>query len=174
MKNNINYVFEIVNKEYIKITVPNLFLLKLIAAENEESIESLNNLFNARYEYERNNRGINKEIYLSKNSECFKEIEKLGFIYIDRESLVNASMYAVSEENYRMVRFIRPYLSEEIINYNILNEINSEVVDYILEHSMPIEECYGKEKERIIYDENTDTASKGYIYNSEIVNQKIK
>ena len=161
---------EIINNEYIKVEKIDI-MEQLVKAQDDEDINSFGffkNLLDTILNYENAN-GFLREVYCHKSEFPKNLIETLP---IKRQTMINAYLYA-SWVDFALKDELVYLLLENQITYNQLKAIKGEdFTDFVLEHSMDMNEFFDGEKPRTIYIAEEKDLEKAYIYGEN--NQKTK
>lgn len=156
---------ELVNKKYVKMNKSDIFLQLVRAGATEEvqNVEKVNffqNLLNVVMAYERSGK---HRIYLS---DFYLKIDDIDIkdTEITRDTIVNALVYASITSDYSMVEKIKPYLYKK----SYVVSIGNDILDYILEHGISIDELIDGENEKLIFNSNTNSLEPGFIFEDSI------
>lgn len=156
---------ELVNKKYVKMNKSDIFLQLVRAGATEEvqNVEKVNffqNLLNVVMDYERSGK---HRIYLS---DFYLKIDDIDIkdTEITRETILNALVYASIINDYSMVEKIKPYLYKK----SYVVSIGNDILDYILEHGISIDELIDGENEKLIFNSNTNSLEPGFIFEDSI------
>lgn len=160
---------ELVNKNYIKMYKFSIFteMVKAGATEKEQDdkkVEFFQNLLSVVMNYEKETHQHIEEFYIP-----IKDID-INDIEITRETIVNALIYACDVKDFKMIEEITPYLY--VKRYKLI--IGNRITDYILEHGISPDEYIDGEKEKLIYNSQTNSLEFGYIHNHSIKLEKRK
>ena len=162
---------ELVNKKYVKMNKSDIFLQLVRAGATEEvqNIEKVNfvqNLLNVVMDYERSGK---YRIYLS---DFYLKIDDIDIkdTEITRDTIVNALVYASITSDYSMVEKIKPYLYKK----SYVVSIGNDILDYILEHGIGIDELIDGENEKLIFNSNTNSLEPGFIFEDSIKLERKK
>ena len=162
---------ELVNKKYVKMNKSDIFLQLVRAGATEEvqNIEKVNffqNLLNVVMDYERSGkyRIYLSDFYLKIDDVDIKDTE------ITRDTIVNALVYASITSDYSMVEKIKPYLYKK----SYVVSIGNDILDYILEHGIGIDELIDGENEKLIFNSNTNSLEPGFIFEDSIKLERKK
>ena len=157
---------ELVNKKYVKINKFNIFTQIVVSGANKEKVDFFQNLLNVVMNYERDSkhREFINEFYVSVDYINIYDTQ------ITREIIMNALVYASLTSDFHMVKEITPYLYAKSYNYSDGND----TLDYILEHGISPDEYIDGEKERLIFNSDTNTFESGYIYNHDVKLERRK
>ena len=153
----------LVNYEYIKLHRFLIFLEILEASEEKDDnkLEFFQKIIRTIIDYEKNNRIHINDFYIKitdlENQEYFKTKE----ITIERETILNAILFAAYNNDIEMLKqlTIIPVQKHEISQSEI-----GENLDYILNHSIDINEYITGEEERLVYDIKENRIEKAYIF----------
>lgn len=162
---------ELVNKKYVKMNKSDIFLqlVRAGATEKEQDVKKVNffqNLLNVVMDYERTGKHRNylEEFYLSIDDIDITDTE------VTRETIVNALVYASITNDYSMVEKIKPYLYKK----RYVVSIGNDILDYILEHGINIDELIDGENEKLIFNSNTNSLESGFIFEDSIKLERRK
>ena len=150
---------ELVNFEYIKIEKIDIFneLLNYSEANNDYMKNYFQKLLDTILKYEKESKKFIKDIYLHRSDFTIKEVRNMP---IKRQTVINAYVYA---NIYNDV-----FWKDEIGNYILKKEVTLDelfnTVNYILEHSIDINEYFDGEIPRYIYNSQEDKIDIGYIF----------
>ncbi len=148
---------EFINKFYVKVDKQDL-----INYVNDKIYDSslVLEMLDSINEYEKNTGDDVSSFYLSVISKYYRSLSNYFSIPIKRDILINAYMQSlILEKNMEMSS-----LSEFIINKELNFKENCNLFNYVLEHSMDIDEFLNGQKEKLIFNEKTGLEM-GYIYN---------
>ncbi|MBQ3021277.1 MAG: hypothetical protein IJD92_03535 [Bacilli bacterium] len=163
---------ELINNEYIKVSKSDLYI-EQIKAESEKDNKRLNycfNLLKTLSEYESKNKTYINYVYVNRNSEHVQEFYKNINFTLSRESILNALTFATLEKDYDMSSKLGDLLLKKWY-YNAPEEL----LNYIMNHNMDINEYLDGEKEKFIYNDTLNIIEKGYIFkNNNNLNKTYK
>lgn len=152
---------ELVNKKYVKMYKFDIFheMVKAGATEetyDEDKVNFYQNVLHAvmNFESSRKHKTPIDEFYISVDDIDIKDAE------VTRQTIVNALVYASMTNDFDMVEKIKPYLYKS----KYIVSVGNEILDYILEHSMSADELIDGEKEKLIFNSNTNSLELGFIY----------
>lgn len=153
---------ELINNKYIKINRNDIFLgqAKALNANNKVILKYYENLTKVLIDYEKETKEFVKEIYISKESKYICHFLLDFNISINRQSVLNALIFATLSNEVDITR----KLSEIILNRDKDFEKSEKLLNYILNHSMDINEYIDGESERLIYNDVNNKFEKRLIY----------
>ena len=128
--------------------------------KNNDKIVFFQKLLETVIEYEKKRKVHINNIYISIDSLNNPWIFKISELPIKRQTLLNATLFAVYNGDMDIVKKMTSFFLENEMSTNELGGL----VDYVLEHSMDMNEFIVGEKERIIYKEKESKLEKGYIF----------
>lgn len=159
---------ELVNRDYVRL-YRNEVHERIAEAEDNEELSFFGNLLDAMGEYA-------QEVYIRLDNQSFAE---LGFslegeqIEITRETVLKAFVNASYAGNLEMVEKLRELLPDERL---YPRWIEKDVLDYILDNSMDLNEYFDGEKNRSVYNEGRlewDKVYNGSKYERKQENAKV-
>lgn len=154
----------LVNYEYVKLERFLIFLEIVEAAErnDDNKMEFFQKIIRTIMDYEKANGIKMSEFYIKitdiENHEYFKKEE----ITIEREIIQNAILFAAYNND---IEILKKLTQIPIQKYELSQEEVGENLDYILNHSIDINEYISGEEERIVYDIKENKIEKTYIFN---------
>ena len=153
---------ELINNHYIKTDEFDIFVEIVKASEsgNVYKQKYFQNLIKNILEYEKKSKNYISEIFLPKNDFTKEEILNVP---IKRQTILNAYVFASISGEITLSSEISKFLSKKEILSNELDNIS----DYILEHSINIDEYFDGESIRFIYNSQENRIKNGYIFNHE-------
>jgi len=159
---------ELVNKKFIKLDKFDIYGRLVKTTENIDN-EFISNLIRLFFDYEKENKCFIKEFYIHVNDTQFNEIIDINNIPIRRDGIRNAALFAFLTNNLDLAKKLEEFIHKKIVYpYELGN-----LLDYVLENSIDINEYYDGERKKIIYDEKSNKLEEGYIY-SKTELKKIK
>lgn len=166
---------ELVNKNYVKMTEFNIFheMIKASDKKDEEKYEFLQKLLQVVMKFKNNGRRHVEEFYVDIKyfpNETFE---------ITRNTIMNALAYATINGDFDMIKEFPVLLYKDFhtipANYEeTYAENTKETLGYILNHSISIEEYLDGEKERFVFNPETNSIEKDYIYNHNVKLERRK
>lgn len=156
----------LINYEYMKLHRFLIFLEIVTAADkgDDNKLEFFQKIIRTIMDYEKAN-GIHiNDFYIRitelEQQEYLKEME----VTIERQTILNAILFAVYNNDIEMLNKIRliPIQKSQLSQSEV-----GENLDYILNHSIDIEEYIMGEEERIVYNIKENKLEKRYIFNVE-------
>ena len=154
----------LVNYEYVKLERFLIFFEIVEAAErnDDNKMEFFQKIIRTIMDYEKANRIKMSEFYIKitdiENHEYFKTKE----ITIERQTIQNAILFAAYNND---IEILKKLTTIPIQKYELSQEEVGENLDYILNHSIDINEYISGEEERIVYDIKENKLEKTYIFN---------
>ena len=149
---------EIINKRYIKLDKFDIYG-RIVKSTNNDEYSS--NLLKLMFDYEKNEKCFIREIYLSRDSKKLGRVIDLNNLPIKRNTIKNAIVFAALSDDIEMLKRLNKYIyKNEVYPF----EIEDDLLNYILENSIDINEYLEREYTRIIYDEKLNKLEEGYIY----------
>lgn len=156
----------LVNHEYVKLSRFDIFLEIVEASEqnDDNKLEFFQEMYRTIMEYEKANRININEFHIRiddiDNHEFFKSKE----ITIEREIILNAILFAAYNND---IEILKQLTQIPINKYELSQDELGENLDYILTHSIDINEYIDGEEEQIIYNVKENKIEKAYIFNSQ-------
>ena len=153
---------ELINNHYIKIDKYDIFvgIVKASETKNIYKQEYFKNLIDTLLEYEKESKINISEIFLPVNDFTKEEILNIP---IKRQTILNAYVFAnISGEKVLSAKINKFLSKKEVFSSELVN-----ISDYILDHSMNIDEFFDGESIRFIYDDHNKKIKNGYIFNHE-------
>ena len=153
---------ELVNKQYIKLGEFSLFV-EIANASIERNIEKLDffgKLINTITKHEREKCAMIEDVYISISELCNPKIFDLTQIPISRQTILNASLIALYNDELEIAQKLSTFFSKNEVLANELGKL----LDYVLEHSMSIDEYFMGENIQYVYNEREDKVEKRNIY----------
>ena len=140
---------ELVTRNYIKATKTDIFNM-LIKYSYDKALEcDLKNILKLILDYEQaNNYNSVCEFYINKSNKFFQRIIQIIYnnnLPIKRQSIINASVYALYNNEIDIAKKLTKYFSYNEINPLYLNELK----DYVLDHSLNINEYFNGENDKL-------------------------
>ena len=154
----------LVNYEYIKLDTFSIFteIIKSLDEEDDARLNFFQKLNGIIMDYEREYRIHISDFYIRisdlENQQCLN-IDKIP---VERQIVLNSILYAVYNNDLEMLDKLT---SIDIQNYEILQSELGGNLNYILNHSMDINEYINGEEERLVYVEKESKLEKTYIFN---------
>lgn len=152
---------ELVNKKYIKMHKFDIFhqMVKSGATEeqyDEEKVAFYQNILSVVMDYENSQkyRTTLEDFYI-----CVDDVD-ISDIEISRQTIINALVHAGINYDFDMVKRLTPYLYEK----SYVADLNNDILAYALEYGMNTHEYIDGEKERLIFNFNTNSLEKGFIF----------
>lgn len=81
-------------------------------------------------------------------------------IPLTRNSIFNATLFAINENNLDVAEKLKEYFSKD----KIYKEEMSDLFSYVLEHNIDMNEYFNGERQKLIYTDSDCKLEKGYIY----------
>lgn len=162
---------EIINKNFIKLDKFFITQQIIISSENKDSkkLDFFTNLFTAIINYQHSNRTNIDYIYISINDLKNDNIFKITDLPISRQSIINATLFAILNGDLDKIQELKKYFFKQKTYKSEMPKL----FNYVLEHSMDINEYMDKEKIRFIYKEKESKLEKGYIYSQDNQPKKL-
>ena len=155
---------ELVNNKYVKKTKHDIFLQMVNAGSSEEDYDEekvrfFQNLLNVAMSYENSFKHSAPIDYFYVSTDYIDKNDTT----ISRQIIINAIVYATIHQDFRMIKKLIPYLYSEKYIYSP----NDQLLEYILENGMDIDEYIDGEKTKLIYNPSINEFEKGFIYGKE-------
>lgn len=156
---------ELINNEYIKLDRLDIFGGQIEAFEenNKQKSKYYSNLIALLFDYEEVQKKFLKSIYINKESSLVKKYINFDNIVITRQTIINALLLAMINDETDIALNLQPFLKKNKIFINDLGDL----LNYVLEHSIDINEYFNGEQVKIIYNEQSNSFENGYIYNND-------
>lgn len=163
----------LINKEYIKIDHLDIFeeTLKASDEENKEKLIFFQKLLHTITDYKKKNKHHIGIVYIKISELKNPKILNISEIPIERQTILNAILYATFNNDIDMIKRL---ISKTIMKNEVLpSELEDTILDYILDHSIDMNEYLTDEKERLIYSDKSNQLEKGYIYRIKEKSKKL-
>lgn len=148
---------ELVNKKYIKLDKFDVYG-RLVKSTGKEEYSA--NLIRLMFDFEKEKKYFIREFYLDKNSKKINKLIDVNNLPIKRDIIRNAIIFAILSNNFDIAEKLKKFLFEiQVYPYEL-----GDLLDYVLENSIDINEYYNGEMTKIIYNENLNEIEQGYIY----------
>ena len=153
---------ELINSRYIGLDKFSIFseIVKATDEENNTKIAFFQKLLTTLLKYEKERKTHANAIYISMDSLCNPRLFPTPELPIKRQTLLNATLFAGYNGDIDTAQKLTSFFPRNEISPNELGELE----DYVLEHSMDMNEYFVGEKERLIYNEKENKIEKGYIF----------
>jgi cobalamin biosynthesis Co2+ chelatase CbiK len=99
-----------------------------------------------------------------------KYIDKFENIPITRQTIINAMLLSILNDEIDMSIKLKQFLSKDQILPNELGDL----LDYVLEHNVSVTEYFKGEEPKLIYNEEKNKLEIGYINDNENIKKLIK
>lgn len=154
----------LINKEYIKIDKLGIFseILSASDKEDKEKLIFFQKLLHTVMDYKKENKHNTETIYIRISDLKEPEILKISEIPIERQTILNSILYATFNNDTDMIKKL---ISKTIMKNEVLPNELGDTLDYVLAHSIDMNEYITGENERLIYSDKKNKLEKGYIYN---------
>lgn len=153
----------LVNYEYVKLDRCLIFYGIVTATDdkNDDKVDFFQKIIRTIMDYERANKTLINEFYIKisdiETQEHLKDIE----ITVERQMILNAILYAA----YNMdIEMLQKLTATPIQKHQLSQDELGDNLDYILNHSINLNEYINGEKERIVYDVKENKLEKAYIF----------
>lgn len=146
---------ERVNKDYVRVDKIDL----LCNVEGDKS-GIVQNLLNCIFNYERDNNTYVGDFYMDVNGIYYSRLASVYEFPVNREGIINSFAYAGYENNLQMLFALRSYLEFDNVSVKKLGKLS----DYVLEHSMSLNEYFEGEPDKLVFDEANHTFVMKKIY----------
>ena len=156
---------ELINREYIKIDRFDIFGEQLKATEQNDKQKSIyfSKLIRLLFDYEKEEKKFIKSIYINNESNFVKKHVNFEEVIIKRQTIINAILLLMIKNETYIALKLKTFLHKDKIFISELGDM----LHYVLDHNVDINECFNGEQAKIIYNEQTNNFEKGYIYNNE-------
>ena len=154
----------LINYEYIKLPRFSAFREAVIASDenNTNKLKFFEKIISTMIDYEKENRTHIDELYIKTSDLQIQQYIKIEEIPIARESILNAILFAVYDNDIEMLKKLRLI---PIKKYELSQDELGDNLDYILNHSININEYMHSEREKLIYNIKENKIEKAYIFN---------
>lgn len=155
---------ELINKEYIKIDKSDLFLEQVRASSNGNkfNLKFFQDLTRTIYDYEKKNHRTINELYIKTDSPCYKELSKTIQFTIKRQTIINAMIFAIMNNQTNIALQLKEYIKQNEIVPNQLGNLS----DYVLINSKNINEVFNGEKDKFIYNDTKNEIEIGKTFDT--------
>lgn len=163
---------ELVNNEYVRLEKIDIFseAAKSMKMNDNYLSQYFQGVIEATLKYEKENNIFVNEIYIPTHDISDSLIEKLP---IKRQTLINAYFFANSEHNNEIASKLLLDILEKESEYCIFKFTRgSDITDYVLKHSIDVNEYYDGEKARLVYNAQENSLENAYIYGFDRFNKK--
>ena len=159
---------EIINKEYVKIDKSDLFieLVRASSDDNKFNLIFFQNLTRIIYDYERENHRTINELYIKTNSLCYKELSKTIQFPIERQTIINAIVFALLNNETNIALQLKKYIKQNRIFPSQLEKL----LDYVLINGINTNEFFNGEKDKFIYNDTKNEIETGKIFDTNKIN----
>ena len=156
---------ELVNKKYIKIDRFDIFGEQLKATEQNDKQKSIyfGKLIRSLLDYEKEEKKFIKSIYINNESNFVKKHVNFDEVIIKRQTIINAILLLMIKNETDIALKLKTFLHKDKIFISELGDM----LHYVLDHNVDINEYFNGEQAKIIYNEQTNSFEKGYIYSNE-------
>ncbi|MBQ7141287.1 MAG: hypothetical protein IJO32_07290 [Bacilli bacterium] len=140
---------ELINKEYAKIDKIDLFIEQVRASSNDNkfNLKFFQDLTRTMYDYEKENHKTINELYIKTDSPCYKELSKTILFPIERQTIINAMIFAIMNNQTNIALQLKEYIKQNRIFPSQLGSLS----DYVLTNGMNTNELFNGEKDKFIY-----------------------
>lgn len=156
---------ELVNKKYVKLSRFDVFKEQITALESKDKSKQIyfQKLGQVLMDYEKDNKIHVKDIYISRDSFYVQKNLNSERAFITRNSLINALLIAmINNENDIAIK-----LSNFLSKTKILSTELGDLLNFILDNNIDINEYYWGEEDKIIYNDVENKIEEGHIYTNE-------
>ncbi len=163
---------ELVNNEYVKLEKIDIFseAAKSMKKQDNYLSQYFQGTMEATLKYEKENNIFVNEIYIPTDDLVDSLVELLP---IKRQTLINAYFFANAEHNNEIASKLLLDILEKESEYCTFKFMRgSDITDYVLEHSIDVNEYYDGEKPRLVYNAQENTLKDAYIYGFDRFNKK--
>ena len=150
---------ELINNNFIKLSKIDIFL----EIQNQENIAKLNffqRLLNVILEYERLEKVKFDYIYMSIKDLLDLNILDLNKIPITPNNLFKANLFSIYSGEVEVDQKIQKYFYKD----KIYKEEIPDLFNYVLEHSIDMNEYFNGERKRLVYSNTNNKLEEEYIY----------
>ena len=156
---------EFINKFYVKVDKNDL-----LDHSNDDSLarDTILEMLDIVNMYEKENSVSINSFYLSVLSKYYRDLLSIFYIPIKRDILINAYMQSLILENDEKMGMI----ANSIMDKELYPKDNCVLFNYVLEHSMDIEEFINGQTEKLVLNHKTKKFEMNYIYNTFEKNKK--
>lgn len=153
---------EIINKEYVKIDKSDLFIEQVRASSNDNkfNLKFFQDLTRTIYDYEKENHKTINELYIKTDSPCYKELSKTIQFSIERQTIINAIIFAIINNQTNIALQLKEYIKQNRIFPSQLGSLS----DYVLTDAMNTNELFNGEKDKFIYNDIKNEIEIGKIF----------
>lgn len=150
---------EFINKFYVKVDKNDLLGHLQDDSLARDTILELLSIVN---NYEKETSASIDSFYLSVLSNYYRDLLSIFYIPIKRDILINAYMQSlVLEDDEKMA-----LIANSIMDSELYFKQNCSLFNYVLEHSMDIEEFINGQTEKLVLNHKTKKLEMNYIYNT--------
>jgi len=153
----------IVNNEFIKFDEFTIFceIVKASDENNDNKLEFFQKIISTIMKYKKENKTHSNEFYIRITDLENQEYIKIQEIPVERQTILNAILFAAYNNDIDMLNKLTLI---PIQKYELSQEELGENLDYILTHSMDINEYIYGEEDRIVYNIKESKLEKTYVF----------
>lgn len=127
---------------------------------DSKKLEFFQKVFDTLSDYEREYRETINTLYISIDNLTDTTIIKVSALPIERQRLLNATLFAIYNKDFEIVSNLTSFfIKKEVLPSELGN-----VLDYVLDHSLDMNEYLEVEREKFIYFEDDNKIERGYLF----------
>lgn len=153
---------KLVNHKFIQLDKMDIFheFVKLSDDNNSKKLEFFQKVFDTLSDYEKEYREMINTLYISIDNLTDTTLIKISDLPIERQRLLNATLFAIYNQDFEIVSKLTPFfIKKEVLPYELGNAL-----DYVLDHSLDMNEYLEVERKKFIYFENDNKIERGYLF----------
>ena len=112
------------------------------------------------FDYELEKKKHISYIYISTDNSYIKKFLEKSEIFISRQTVLNALIFATVNNDIDIVQKLSLIISKK----EFLPSELGDLLEYVLTHSMDINEYFDGEKQRFIYNDTENRLEEGYVF----------
>lgn len=153
---------ELINNKYVKFSNFDLCYQQVKGSEiGDESREIyFNKIMMVLLDYQRAKKNHISYIYINKDNFYIQQILEKSEIMISRQTVLNALVFATFNNDIDIMRQLSLLISKK----KFLPKELGNLLDYVLSHSMDINEYFDGEEPRIIYNDQENRLEEGFVF----------
>ena len=145
---------KLLNREWIKVDRFSIFMemaKDMGISKDKKRKMFFQKLLNVINEYQKNNKGITDEVYISVDELCAQNLFSINDIPIDSHLLNHIVLLSSSEDNFLVAKILSTYLLES--REVTINDIGEDIANYIFDNCDRYDGFFSGECTRVVYSE---------------------
>ncbi|MBE6152484.1 MAG: hypothetical protein E7165_04155 [Firmicutes bacterium] len=153
---------ELINNNYVKFSKFDLCYQQVKESETGDENREIyfNKIMRVFFDYEREKKHHISYIYISTDNSYIKELLEKSEIFISRQTVLNALMFATVNNDIDIAQKLSLIISKK----EFLPSELGNLLEYVLTHSMDINEYFDGEEQRFIYNDIENRLEEGYVF----------